>query len=241
MLIKIPENTSKNTHNVVESLVIEDNPVRVLDIPSGAGAFSQRMIKRSIDVCSADIENILMIENVNFTEADMNEDLPFNDSFFDSVVCIDGIEHLENPFHFVREASRITKKDGSIIISTPNINALRSRWRWLWTSHHNKCKSPLNEHKPSHLHHINMMSYQRLRYILHTNGYKIVKVATNRTKFIARIYAPFVPFASLITSYVYRNEENDEKQISSNREIHKELHKAALLFGETMIVKAKKL
>jgi len=241
MAINIPENTSKNTHNVVESLLLLDNPKKILDIPAGAGAFTNRMLQKSVEVHSADIENILMVENNNYVQADMNKKLPFDDNFFDSVVCIDGIEHLENPFFFIREASRVTKKSGTILISTPNINALRSRWRWLWTSHHNKCKSPLNEHEPSYLHHINMMSYQRLRYILHTIGLRIEKVSTNRSKFISKLYAPLAPLAYIVTAFIYSREEKDNDQMSSNKEILKELHNAPLLFGETMIVKARKL
>jgi ubiquinone/menaquinone biosynthesis C-methylase UbiE len=241
MAINIPDNTSKNTHNVVESLLMEDSPGKILDIPSGAGAFTSRMLNQSVEVYSADIQNILMIDNDNYIKADMNEKLPFEDESFDSVVCIDGIEHLENPFQFVREACRITRISGTIIISTPNINALRSRWRWFWTSHHNKCKSPLNEHSPSFLHHINMMSYQRLRYILHTSGMKIEKVRTNRSKLVARLYAPFALLTMMITSFVYGKEEHDQRQKESNKEILRELQKPSLLFGETMIVKARKV
>ena len=242
MPINIPENTSKNTHKVVESLLLEDNPFIVLDIPSGAGAFTSRMLNRSIEVYSADIENILMVENDNYVQADMNLRLPFQEELFDSVVCIDGIEHLENPFFFIREAERVTKKGGTVLISTPNINSIRSRWRWFWTSHHSNNKSPLNERKPSYLHHINMMSYQRLRYILHTNGFQIEKIATNRSKFIAKLYAPFVPGAWLATSYVYRTHEHPDKdQLAANKQILQTLYKSPLLFGETMIVKARKL
>lgn len=174
--MNIPENTSKNTHNVVASLLAEERSSRVLDIPSGAGAFTKRLLDQKVEVHSADIENILQVENPNFRMADMNQRLPYDDGFFDAVVCIDGIEHLERPFDFIREAFRVTRSGGSIILSTPNINSLRSRWRWFWTGHHNKCKVPLNEGRPGPLHHINMMSYQRLRYILHTSGFRIARV-----------------------------------------------------------------
>jgi len=240
MNLNIPENTSKNTHNVVESLLLEENPKETLDIPSGAGAFTKRLLDKSLVVFSADIENILMIENEHFIQTDMNKELPFRDEKFDAIVCIDGIEHLENPFFFVRETCRILQSEGTLIISTPNINSIRSRWRWLWTSHHNKCKSPLNEHKPSYLHHINMMSYQRLRYILNTSGFKIEKVKTNRIKAISWIYAPLVPLAQLVTKFVYNKEEKDEKQRISNKAIIADLFKSSLLFGETMIIKARK-
>lgn len=237
----IPENTSKNTHQVVfELLKGSDKIGKVLDIPSGAGAFTSRLLENDITVYSADIENIMQVENENFDQADMNKKMPYAAGFFDHVVCIDGIEHLERPFDFVRECSRVLKAGGSIIISTPNINALRSRWRWFWTGHHNKGKSPLNEIRPTYLHHINMMSYQRLRYILHTNGFQVSEVNTNRTKLISYLYSIFIPFSWLYTSWVYKKEEKDSDQKLKNKEILKQVFAKPLLFGETMIIKATK-
>lgn len=237
----IPENTSKNTHNVVAELLLSNpNHKRVLDIPSGAGSFTQRLLSKKIEVHSGDIDNFMEVENPNFRQGNMNERLPYEGEFFDAVVCIDGIEHLERPFDFIQECSRITRKEGAIIISTPNINSLRSRWRWLWTSHHNKCKVPLNENHPTPLHHINMMAYQRLRYILHTRNFEITEVTTNRVKTISWLYFLFVPFAYVATSFVYNKEEKDPTQRKVNQQIKKHLFSKALLFGETMIIKAVK-
>lgn len=241
MSVKIPENTSKNTHNVVAQILLEEKELdNVLDIPSGSGSFTQRLLEKGINVHSGDIENIMMVENKNFNVADMNHTLPYADNFFSAVVCIDGIEHLERPFDFIRECYRITKPGGRIIISTPNINALRSRWRWFWTSHHNKCKTPLNENRPTPLHHINMMSYQRMRYILHTSGYKINKVTTNRVKGISWLYMIFAPFSWLATKFVFGKEEKDPQQKEVNKEIVSDLFGKSLLFGETMILSARK-
>ncbi len=238
--MSIPENTTPKTHQVVWDLLREQNCKKVLDIPSGAGAFTDRVMRAGLDAYPADIENIMEVSNANFREADMNKRLPYEDGFFDAVVCIDGIEHLENPFLFVRESNRILRVGGVIIISTPNINSLRSRWRWFWTSHHNKDKSPLNEQKPTPLHHINMMSYQRMRYIFHTNGFRLTRVTTNRVKFISWIYAVFAPLSYLVTKWVFHREEKDPTQRRVNNEIVRDLFRAPLLFGETMIVMAEK-
>jgi 2-polyprenyl-3-methyl-5-hydroxy-6-metoxy-1,4-benzoquinol methylase len=236
--MSIPENTSKNTHNVVGALLGDKKGLKVLDIPSGAGAFTNRLMNLQMEVHSADIDNLMQVSNVNFRRADMNERLPYDDNFFDAVVCIDGIEHLENPFYFIRECRRVIKGGGRLILSTPNINSIRSRWRWFWTSHHNKNKVPLNENKPTPMHHINMMSYQRLRYILHTNGLRVKRVETNRVKGISWVFAVFVPVAYVFTRFVYGREEKDPAQRSVNREIRQHLFSAPLLFGETMIIES---
>ena len=235
----IPENTSKNTHNVVAELLLEDKDCkRVLDIPSGAGAFTNRLLQKNIEVHSADIENIMMVENKNFREADMNKRLPYEDNTFCAVVCIDGIEHIERPFDFVRECHRVLREGGKLIISTPNIHALRSRWRWLLTGHHNKCKSPLDEVNVTPLHHINMISFTEIRYLLHSNGFEIEKTTTNRIKPISYLYYPLVPLSYLSTLSSYNKEEKNPDQRKRNKEIMKSSFSKPLLFGETMIVKA---
>jgi 2-polyprenyl-3-methyl-5-hydroxy-6-metoxy-1,4-benzoquinol methylase len=55
----------------------------------------------------------------NFRVVDLNADWPYPTRFFDGVVAIEVIEHLENPRHFFREASRVAKE--FIIITTPNL------------------------------------------------------------------------------------------------------------------------
>lgn len=239
--LKIPENTSRNTHHKVAELVLEDREtMKILDIPCGAGAFSFRLLKHGKEVISADIENLLRFDHDKFFIADMDKPLPFSNKEFDAVVCIDGIEHLENPFSFIRECNRILKKDGKLIISTPNITAMRSRWRWFLTGHHNKCKTPLNESKPSPLHHIHMMAFPKIRYLLHTSGFKLNRIETNRVKAASWIYGIFYPFSWLKTCLVYRKEEKDNFQRKLNREIMKAMFSRPVYFGETIIVKAVK-
>jgi SAM-dependent methyltransferase len=236
---KIPENTSRNTHNKVADLVLEDTEtLKILDIPSGAGAFTHRLLMHNKKVTSADIENLLKFNHDQFYIADMREPLPFKDEEFDAVVCIDGIEHIENPFAFVRECNRILKKDGKLIISTPNITAIRSRWRWLLTGHHNKCKSPLNENKPSHMHHIHMLAFPKIRYILHTSGFRITRIDTNRIKLVSWIYLILYPISYVKTWFVYRKEEKDNQQRMVNKQIIKAMFSRPVFFGETIIVKA---
>lgn len=239
---QIPENTSRNTHKTVLHLLLEEEPqvCKVLDIPCGAGAFTLRLLERGKEVYSGDIENLLRIDAPHFYLTDMNERLPFGGGEFDAVVSVDGIEHLERPFDFVREASRILRKGGVLIVSTPNISALRSRWRFLLTGHHNKGKTPLDEQQPSPLHHINLLPFTALRYMLHRNGLRIEKIATNRMKLISLGYGLLVPLAFLATLWVYTREEKNPLQRTRNREIIRQVFSPPVLFGETIILKARR-
>jgi 2-polyprenyl-3-methyl-5-hydroxy-6-metoxy-1,4-benzoquinol methylase len=235
------ELTSKNTHAVVARLLAAERQCRVvLDIPCGEGAFLERLRQLGLDGHGADIVNRLTPLGVSapFTAADMNAPLPFADGAFDAVVSIDGIEHLERPFDFVRECRRVVRPGGALIVSTPNISALRSRWRWLLTGFHNKGKVPLDEQAPNPWHHVNLFSFPALRYLLHRHGFVITAVATNRVKPVSWLYLPLWPVSALVTGVAFRRWEKDPAQRGRNAEILRQLLAPAVAFGETLIVKA---
>lgn len=238
----IPENTSRNTHNVVEELLGEVTSQRaILDVPCGEGAFSKRMLDRGADVFSADCENIIRIPHAQFSIVDMDGRLPYGDATFDAVICIDGIEHIERPFDFIRECQRIIRKGGVLIVSTPNLTALRSRWRYLLTGFHQGEKSPLDEANQTPLHHRSLVSFPELRYRLHVNGFRVADVRTNRVKLISWLYAGLAPLAYLVTVLAFRKEEKDAHVREQNKEIVSQMFSIPVLFGETLIVKATRI
>lgn len=235
-------NTSKNTHETVFEMIRENTNKTVVDIPSGSGAFVQRLKDEGFkNIVAVDIENILEIEHDNFLQADMTETLPFPDNSCDILVCIDGIEHIKKQFDFISEVYRILKFNGEIVISTPNISSIRSRWKWFWTGHHHKCSSPLDENKPNPLHHIAMISFHELRYLLHTSGFRINEVKTNRIKSVSLLYAIFVPLIYLSTLWVYIKSGKKENTLKMNKSILRQIFSKEILFGETLIVKAIKI
>lgn len=232
-------NTSKNTHESVFSLISRHYDNTIVDIPSGSGAFVQRLKDAGYkNIIAIDIENIQEIEHGNLVVGDMTKILPLSDESCDVVVCIDGIEHISGQFNFVKEIFRILKNQGECIISTPNISSLRSRWKWLTTGHHHKCKSPLNENNPSPLHHIGMISFPEIRYLLHTNGFSISEIKTNRIKPISWIFALILPFVYLSTYCVYYKTGKKQNLEEINKGVFSKMFSKEILFGETLIVKA---
>src|SRR2546426_1775590 len=233
------ELTSKHTHGVVARLLGMEPHVRaVLDIPWGGGALRGRLRAPGLEGHGGDLVNGFALPAARFTTADMNAPLPFGDGTFDAVVCIDGIEHLERPFDFVRECRRILRLGGVVIVSTPNISALRSRWRWLLTGFHNKGKVPLNERDPNPWHHVNLLSFPELRYLLHRHGFRITAVAANRVKLVSWLYLPLWPLAAVVTAVALHRWERDPEQRRRNVGIRRQMLAPAIAVGETMIVKA---
>ena len=231
-------NTSIKTHETILTLISNNFNQKIVDIPCGSGAFTSRLKDNGYNnVVAIDIENILEIDHTDFIVGDMTEILPIDDKSTDIVVCIDGIEHIHRQFDFVKEVNRILIDGGEFIISTPNINSLRSRGKWFITGHHHKCNTPLDENNPNSLHHIGMISFPEIRYMLHTNGFKIQKVSTNRIKWVNWLYILFVPLAYLMTTGIYYKAGRREGTSEINNKIKKIMFSKAALFGETLIVK----
>lgn len=232
-------NTTKYTHETVFHLIPEDKDNIIVDIPSGSGAFVQRLKDAGYKkIIAIDIENILEIEHNDFIVGDMTKTLPLSDNACSIVLCIDGIEHISSQFDFVSEINRILKENGVIIISTPNVSSLRSRWKWFLTGHHHKCNSPLDEKNPTPLHHIGMISFPEIRYLLHTKGFKITEVTTNRIKPISWLYSIFIPLIYISTCWVYFTTGKKQGTLEINKSIFNIMLSRKVLFGETLIVKA---
>ena len=238
----IPINTSKNTHEEVFQLLDQPKTAKIIDIPSGNGAFVLRLKDHGFtNVWAVDIQNLMKFEHQQFVVSDMTQKINLDDNSLDSVVSIDGIEHIRSQDSFIKEVHRVLKPGGQLLLSTPNISSLRSRWKWFTTGHHHKCDAPLDEKNPNPLHHIAMISYPELRYLLHTCGFQITHVSTNQTKLASFLFLPFVPLVYLLTTLAYKKSGRRDKTEWLNKQVKQSMFTKALLFGETLIVKAVKV
>lgn len=231
---------ARGTHRKVVALLQQVPGVRsVLDIPCGRGAFTRRLGELRLEVHCADVAYEPDGEvGGHYRRADMNERLPFADGELDAVVCIDGIEHIERPYDFTVECARVLRPGGIVLLSTPNISSLRSRWRWLLTGFHHGRKAPLDEENVTPLHHINMMEFPKMRYMLHRAGFRIDAIATNRVKGVAWLFAPLIPIAWLVSWFVFRKEVRSESQRRIAAEVLRQMFTVPVLFGDALIVRA---
>jgi SAM-dependent methyltransferase len=213
---------------------------RVLDAPCGAGALSLALARNGLAVEGADVDGAARAAlGERFRVVDLNGPLPWPDAAFDAVCSVEGVEHLENAFAFLREAHRVLRSGGTLLLTTPNTVSLRSRVRFLGSGFYHQDPRPLNESARHPLHHIGLRTFAELRYALETSGLRLVDVGRTHVKPVSFLYAGYVPWIWLYTRIAFRKEK-DPAQRSRNREIRRALVSPPLLFGENLMLVATK-
>lgn len=112
----------------------------VLDLGCGYGRVSTRLIEKAKQVVGIDIseENIKLANNqYKFSESIdyyvMNaSDLKFPDNYFDVTICVqNGISAFKvGPERLIGEALRVTKKTGTVLISSYSEDFWKERLNW---------------------------------------------------------------------------------------------------------------
>lgn len=239
---------SKNELTVIQQAVLDFLPDlrlpargKVLDAPCGStGALALELKRAGFTVTGADVDvDAARALGESFVEADLNATLPWAAETFDAVISTEGIEHLENAFLFLREVTRVLKPGGTLILTTPNITALRSRVRFLGSGFFGRDALPLNESGRHPLHHIGLMTFSELRYALQVSGLNFNEVSHTHIKPISYLYAFYAPWIWLYTRIAFRKEK-DALQRERNRKIAADLLAPSLLFGEGLLVVARK-
>jgi SAM-dependent methyltransferase len=187
-MTELKQYAAESVHKRVMDIVKRLRTGTLLDVPSGQGSLSKSIEDMGFRVFGGDIEGSnILYRNGRNVQLDLNVSLPFRDGVFDCVVCVEGIEHLENPHQLVRECRRVLKDGGYFIVSTPNVMTIKSRLRFLFYSYLDffryygplprDAKYRVEEHEHQH---INPVPYGELRFILEKCGLAIETVETNR-------------------------------------------------------------
>lgn len=172
---------------VEELLKREKAKGKLLDVGAGDGdlAFCAKQAGFDVTAIDLDKERFKHHSGIEFKSVDLNSlPFPFEENSFDFVVCLEVLEHLENPQEILREFRRILKKQGTLIASTPNILSLKSRLRFLFEGSYEYFREPsleqLKDPKSSNLNiHITPLRVHELEYMLHKNGFEMKKACTS--------------------------------------------------------------
>ena len=127
-------------------------PKKILDAAAGNGYLTEWLISRGATVTPFDISREdWRVPAVQCRYSDFNQRIDADDDYFDISVSIETIEHLENPFQFIRELGRVTKPTGIVLITTPNVHSIRSRIKYLFSGMPTLFEYTADDHMGQHI------------------------------------------------------------------------------------------
>ena len=234
----------EGAHETVATILRDAPAGRLLDVPAGYGALAVRLRELGFDVAACDLyPQLFDVDNVEIKGGDLDRTLPYDDRSFDYVVCIEGLEHIENPANAIREFSRVMKPGGTLVVSVPNIMNIEERLKWLFSGYTSHFK-PLSPEARAEIAkeyggieevalHVNPIGYSEVRYLLEKSGFELTSAHIDQEKKNSWLFYPLVALIRFVARF-----SSDEKrrarwtdELNSNE---------VLLGGNTLIFEAKK-
>jgi SAM-dependent methyltransferase len=151
---------------------------RILDFGCGQGALSLRLKVMGYEVLAVDtnVSDFQAHGQVEFQPLNFNNPaevqafyLKFSESF-DLVMGIEVIEHVENPWEYVRNLKSLVKPGGHILVTTPNITSWYHRMVFLFTATFPTFRDP------DEMGHINPISAWELKVIADKTNLKDIRI-----------------------------------------------------------------
>ncbi len=116
--------TPYEAHRLVFEKIRPDS--KVLDLGCASGYFAKELLKKNCRVWGIDADKEAVAEAkkycVDAKVMDLDEFSPrFNRGAFDYILLLDVLEHLRNPDKLLKSLRNYLEKEGTIIISVPNV------------------------------------------------------------------------------------------------------------------------
>jgi SAM-dependent methyltransferase len=106
---------------------------KILDAPAGFGLLSMFLKKMGFEVTCGEIEpEIFQVPDLKCIYVDLNRKIDAENDTFDYVCCVDGLEHMTDPYRAVQEFSRVLKPGGYGIFTLPNYSNIEKRFKFFW-------------------------------------------------------------------------------------------------------------
>jgi SAM-dependent methyltransferase len=223
---------------------------RVVDVGAGEGYFSkmvgdyveQRLGRAPRAVLSAcDLfPEYFRYSGVPCDPIDATGQFPYADGTFDVACSLEVVEHLEDPFHFMRELHRIVRPGGKVFVSTPNLLNINSRLRFLHSGFWLLFDPlPLSSSDPVHTSgHIHPITFYYLAYAFRRAGLTDVRVHYDRRKrSAAALHALLSPFTGAgHQGFAARLRRKSPDVYAENHDLLKHMNSRDMLTARSIIV-----
>src|SRR3989339_239987 len=105
---------------------------KLLNLGGGTGQVSKIYESLGFEVYNVDIEEKNIDKKHIQFDLNSTDHLPYQDNYFDVIVCSEIIEHIENPWKLFRDVKKHLKESGLFVLTTPNIQSSFSKLKFLF-------------------------------------------------------------------------------------------------------------
>ena len=216
----------------------------VVDFPAGNGITSKLLKEIGSNPMALDLfPEYFNIEGLDCERANIAEGLPVENQVADCLICQEGIEHFSDQLNAFKEFNRVVKKNGKLIITTPNYSNLRAKMSYLLSESErfNSIIAPneldsiwmskQNISNEIYYGHIFLIGVLKLRCIAKLNGFKIKHIQKTRIKstslLLFILFYPFILISNWIT-YRKRMRKNTEFDYETKKDVYGEIFKLSV-------------
>ena len=242
------EDNPKSIKFYVKRFILENSALlkgkTVVDFPAGNGITSN--ILREIGAKPVPIDlfpEYFELEGMECLRANIRESLPLKDVSNDFLICQEGIEHFSDQFKALTEFNRVLKKDGVLLITTPNYSNLRAKLSYLLSESErfNSIMPPneldsiwmTNKNITNEIYfgHIFLIGIQKLRVLAVLAGFEIKKIHFTRIKSTSLLLLPFFyPFILLSNYITYQKNlrKKSDFDIETKKRVYREIFRLSI-------------
>jgi SAM-dependent methyltransferase len=228
--------------------------LRVLDLSAGRGEIAAALSRdgctvrgthfRGDDYKLADRSRPLETGGIPIDEnIDLTRPLPYADAAFDLVILCEVAEHLPTYIPMIAEAGRVLAHDGHLILSTPNLARLHSRWHFFWTGTHKLIRRRVGwDLGPADLYayHIGPVDFPLLHTLLRQAGLSVVRLDVTLFKWKHAWLLLFYPFVWISTRIETSRHRGGEAHARGEEDLFRWMVRPAMLTSEQLLLTARK-
>lgn len=177
------------------------------------------------------------------TDVDLMRPLPYADASFDLVVLCEVAEHLPSEIPVIAEIGRVLAPGGHLILSTPNVGRLHSRFHFFFTGTHKLIRRRTGwDLAPDELYayHVNPIDFPLLHTLLHQAGLAIERLDVTLFKWKHAWLLAFYPFVWLAARIETSRRHTGPEHARGERDLFRWMVHPAMLASEQLLLVARK-